>query len=775
MKLRLGLLFSLLCWGSLAHAAITPFTVTDIRLEGLQRVEPGNVFRNFPISTGDLVSQYDLTRASRQLFGSGYFDDVELLRDGDVLVLRLKERPAVSLIRLDGNKVIKDKDLLDGLKQSGLQEGEVFKRATLDRIQLDLQRLYVAQGRYGADVTADVEQLPGNRVALNIQIREGEVATIQHINVVGNSVFDDQTLSDLFELQLPGFWSFITDDDRYSREKLSGDIERLRSWYLDRGYINFSIDSTQVSISPDKKNVYITINVTEGEQYKVRDVDLAGTLAVSRPELEAELQVAPEQVFSRQRMTDTQERLVRKLGDNGYMFANVSPVPTLHAEDNTVSLRYFIEPGQRTYVRRILIKGNTSTADEVVRQQLVQMEAGLASAERIETSKDRLSRTGYFKTVDVQTRPVPGTSDQVDVEYTVAEQPSGQFTAAIGFSQSDGIILQLGVQQENFFGSGKKVGFNLSNSATLTEYSFNYTDPFYTVDGVSRGFDVFYRERDFDESDVSNYTTDEFGAGVNFGYPINDYERLSFGAGFEAISLNTFANVTADEVETFIGEEGDSYLNWLLRASWSSNHLNRSIFPTSGYSQNLSLEMAVPGSDLGYLKGLYRAEYLQPLNSVENWVLGAGGRIGYADSLGGNSYPFFKNYYAGGLKTVRGYQNNSLGPRDSNNDPFGGNVMLVGSLELIFPTPFIGDQSGWRTLAFMDAGNVYTTECLKIQATSSSHCSEGVDLGDIRYTVGLGLSWLTPVGPLSIALGVPLNDKNSDDTEVFQFALGQTF
>jgi outer membrane protein insertion porin family len=771
MKLRLGLLFSLICWGSLAHAAITPFTVTDIRLEGLQRIEPGNVFRNFPIATGDLVSQYDLTRASRQLFGSGYFDDVELLRDGDVLVLRLKERPSVSLIRLEGNKVIQDKDLLAGLKQSGLQEGEVFKRAALDRIQLDLQRLYVAQGRYGAGVTAEVENLPGNRVALNIDIREGEVATIQHINVVGNRVFDNAELAALFELRLPSFWSFITSDDRYSKEKLSGDLERLRSYYLDRGYINFSIDSTQVSISPDRQNVYITINVTEGDQYRVRDVDLAGTMAVPQAELETELQVESGQVFSRQRMTDSQERLVRKLGDNGYMFANVSPVPTLHDDDHTVSLRYFIEPGQRTYVRRILIKGNTTTADEVVRQQLVQMEAGLASAEKIETSKDRLSRTGYFKSVDVQTRPVPGANDQVDVEYTVAEQPSGQFTAAVGFSQSDGIILQLGVQQDNFFGSGKKVGFNLSNSATLTEYSFNYTDPFYTVDGVSRGFDVFYRERDFDEDDVSSYTTDEYGAGVNFGYPIDDFQRLSFGAGFESISINTF-DTTATEVEQFITEEGDdTYLNGLLRASWSDNHLNRGIFPTRGYTQSLSLEAAVPGSDLSYMKGQYRAEFFQPLNSVENWVLGAGGRIGYADSLGGNSFPFFKNYYAGGLKTVRGYKNNSLGPRDSNDDPFGGNVLAVGSMELIFPTPFISDQSGWRTLAFLDAGNVYSTDCL----SGSANCSEGIDLGDIRYSVGVGLSWLTPVGPLSVALAVPLNDQGEDDTEFFQFALGQTF
>ncbi|NVK42215.1 MAG: outer membrane protein assembly factor BamA [Oceanospirillaceae bacterium] len=770
MKRRLGLFFSLLCWGTLARAAISPFTVTDIRLEGLQRVEPGSVFRNFSIASGDLVTEYELSRATRELFETGNFDDIQLFRDGDVLVVRLTERPAVSLIRLEGNKVVKDEALMAGLKQSGLQEGEVFKRAALDRIQLELQRLYVAQGRYGAGVETEVEELPGNRVALNIDITEGSVASIQHINIVGNKVFSDDELKELFELQLPNMWSFITDSDRYSREKLAGDQERLRSWYLDRGYINFSIDSTQVSISPDRQHVYITINVTEGEQFKIREVDLAGNLAVPETNLESELSFEPGDVFSRQEMTDIQTRLQRVLGDGGYMFANVSPVPTLHEEDNSVSLRYFIEPGQRTYVRRILIKGNTTTADEVLRQQLTQMEAAVASAEKIEQSKQKLSRTGYFKTVDVETRPVPGTNDQVDVEYTIEEQPSGQFTAAVGFSQSAGIIFQLGVQQDNFFGSGKQVGFNFSNSETLTEYSFNYTDPFYTVDGVSRGFNFFYRERDYDEDDVSSYTTDEYGAGINFGYPIDDFQRLSFGAGFENIEINTFDS-TAQEVGDFIDEEGDSYLDWLLKATWSDNHLNRGLFPTSGYNQSLTAEVAIPGSDLSYFRTQYRGEYYLPLNTTETWVVSASGRLGYGDSFGSNNYPFFKNYYAGGLNSVRGFENNSLGPRDSNDDSFGGNVLTLGSLELIFPTPYLDDNTSWRTLAFVDAGNVFTTDCLG----GTGDCTEGLELDEIRYSAGLGLSWLTPVGPLSISLAMPLNDRKDDETEVFQFSLGQSF
>ncbi len=769
MKRKLGLFFVSMLWMAQAQAAALPFEVNDIRLEGLQRVEPGVVFRNFPVTAGDQLTRSQLSDAVRQLFKSGYFADVEADRDGDVLVLKLQERPSVALISIEGNDVIKEEDLLNGLKQSGLQEGDVFRRSALDQISLDLLRVYTSQGRYGADIHTDVEPLSGNRVQLNITINEGQVATIQHINIVGNTVFSDEELKELFSLKLPNFWSFYTKSDRYAREKMTGDLERLRSWYLDRGYINFNIDSAQVSITPDKEHVYITVGISEGEQYSVRDVSVAGEMVVPQDVMQQVLPIEAGEIFSRKDMTQGQDKLVRLLGDEGYMFANVSPVPELH-DDNTVSIKYFVEPGKRTYVRRINIKGNTRTADEVIRRELEQMEAGIVSSEDIERSKVRLDKTGYFKSVNVETRPVPGTDDQVDLEYSVEEQQSGQFTASVGFSQNDGLILDLGVQQDNFLGSGKKVGFNISNSSTRTEYSFNYLDPYFTVDGVSRGFNVYYRERDYEEDDISSYTADEAGGGITFGYPIDDYQRLSFSGDVEFIQLNTY-NSTAEEVKSFINDEGDHFVNWKLTAGWSDNRLNRGFFPTRGYAQGASIEMAVPGSDLSYLRAQYNNKWYRPLNEDETWVFSLRSRAGYGDSLGDNSYPFFKHFYAGGLKTVRGYANNSLGPQDSNEDPFGGNLMLTGSAELIFPMPFMADKSAWRSLVFLDAGNVYSTDCL----ASQINCSDDVDLGELRYSVGMGISWLTPIGPLSVSLGMPLNDQENDDTEVFQFALGQTF
>ncbi len=777
MKRKLGLFFVSMLWMAQAQAAALPFEVNDIRLEGLQRVEPGIVFRNFPVAAGDQLTRSQLSDAVRELFKSGYFADVQAEREGEVLVLKLQERPSVALINIEGNDVIKEEDLLNGLKQSGLQEGDVFRRAALDQISLDLLRVYTSQGRYGADIQTEVEPLSGNRVQLNININEGQVATIQHINIVGNTVFSDEELKELFSLKLPNFWSFYTKSDRYAREKMTGDLERLRSWYLDRGYINFNIDSAQVSITPDKQHVYITVGISEGEQFTVRDVSVAGEMVVPQDVMQQTLTVEPGEVFSRKQMTQSQEKLVRLLGDEGYMFANVSPVPETH-DDNTVSIKYFVEPGKRTYVRRISIKGNTRTADEVIRRELEQMEAGIVSSQDIERSKVRLDKTGYFKSVNVETRPVPGTDDQVDLEYAVEEQQSGQFTASVGFSQNDGLILDLGVQQDNFLGSGKKVGFNISNSSTRTEYSFNYLDPYYTVDGVSRGFNLYYRERDYEEDDISSYTADEAGGGVTFGYPIDDYQRLSFSGDIEFIQLNTYRQ-TAQEVVDFIDEEGDSFLNWKLTAGWSDNHLNRGFFPTRGYAQGASLEMAIPGSDLSYIRAQYNNKWYRPINEDETWIFSLRGRAGYGDSLGDSRYPFFKHFYAGGLKTVRGYANNSLGPLDSGDptvandegDPFGGNLMLTGSAELIFPMPFMADKSAWRSLVFLDAGNVYSTDCLSTQ----SNCSDNVDLGDLRYSVGMGISWLTPIGPLSVSLGVPLNDKENDDTEVFQFALGQTF
>lgn len=774
MKNKFGLVLGLVLWAGNVNAAFVPFQVQDIRLEGIQRVEPGIVFRNFPIASGDTVSEASLVEATKQLFKSGYFEDIKIGQEDGYLIITVKERPSISLIKLDGNKVIKDEDLLKGLTQSGLREGDVFKRSTLDQIQQDLLRLYVGQGRYSAAIDTEVESLPGNRVALNIDIKEGSVASIQHINIIGNSVFEDEELKKLFSLKLPSFWSFYTKDDRYAREKLSGDLERLRSHYMDRGYVNFAIDSTQVSITPDKKNVFITVNIHEGGQYTIRDVDVSGDLVVAEEDLKSAIKLEQGQTFSRKAMTDAQDTMTRMLGDKGYMFANISPVPSVHEEDKSVSLKYFVDSGKQTYVRRINVRGNSRTADDVVRREMQQMEAAIVSISSIEKTKQKLERTGYFRSVNLETAPVAGTDDQVDLNYTVEEQQSGQFTASIGFSQSDGIILDFGVQQDNFFGSGKKVGFNLANSATRKEASFNYLDPYFTVDGVSRGFDIFYRKSDFEENDVSSYSLDEFGGGVTFGYPIDDFQRLSFSLGVENIEVKTNEARPVEEIQSYIDTAGGEYLNVKGTLAWSNNHLNRSIFSTSGYSHQASVEVSVPGSDLSYYKASYQTKFYLPLSDDASWVLGLKGRLGYAQSYGDNAYPFFKHFFAGGLRTVRGYKNNSLGPRDSNDDPFGGNVMAVGGAELIFPLPFIESQSSWRSLFFVDGGNVFATECLN-SASSSSFCVEGIKFEELRYSAGMGVSWLSPMGPLSFSVGKALNEKSDDETEIFQFSLGQSF
>jgi len=776
MKRGTRFLAALSLLGAMAQNA-QAFPVADIRLEGLQRVAPGIVFRNFPVNTGDDIGAEELAGAIRKLFASGYFDDIQVARDGDALVLQLHERPAISKIRIDGNDVIEDEDLLKGLKESGLQEGDVFKRATLEKIRTDLVRVYAAQGRYGAEISTEVEQVGGNRVALNINVNEGKVATIAHVNITGNTVFDNDTLIDLFTLRESNFWSFYKKDDVYARQKLAADLERLTSKYMDAGYINFAVESAQVSITPDRKHIYITVNITEGEQYHVSDVNLAGNMVVPEVELAQLIKIENGQLFSRRAMTDGREAVVRRLGEDGYMFANVTPIPEVNDSDRTVSIRYLIDPGKRTYVRRINIKGNTRTSDLVIRQRMQQMEGAIASTTDIDRSKLKLDRTGFFKTVAVNTVPVPGTDDQVDLEYSVEEQQSGSFGASVGFSQDSGIILNLSVTQDNFLGSGNKVSFAVTNTDSTTEYSFSHLNPYYTVDGVSRGYNLYYRSRDFDEDDVSSYTTDEVGAGLNFGYPIDDNQRLNFGANVEMVSVNT-ATQTPQEIIDFVANEGNDYLNFIAKASWNDNTLNKGLFPTEGYSQGLSFELSVPGSDLSYYRTNYNMKYYYPISEDHDWVMSFRGRMGYAGDLGGNEYPFYKNFFAGGLRSVRGFKANTLGPKDTpqagsseSPDAFGGNVLLAGSAEIIFPMPFIEDQSSWRTLLFVDAGNVFDTSC----PSSSVNCQEGIEFDEIRYSAGFGLSWITPIGPLSIAIGTPLNDKSGDDTEVFQFALGQTF
>ncbi len=843
--------------------ALAQTRINDIRVEGLQRIAAETVFSALPINVGDVMTPQAVAKSSRALFATGNFDDIRIGLDDDVLVVHVVERPAISKINIEGNKALATDALLDGLKGAGLAEGQVFKRATLENMRMELTRQYVSQGRYDAGIETDVVAEPRNRVSISINIDEGSTASIKHINIVGNSVFDDETLLDEFELKPSGFFSFFSSSDKYAREKLKGDLEKLNSYYLDRGYLRFNTDSIQVSISPDRKSVYITINVTEGDKYTVSGAELSGDLVLPEDDLKRFVLVREGQVFSQALVTSTEEFLVKRLGNEGYNFAKVRGIPEVEEEQGTVALKFFVDPGKRTYVRRISFEGNARTADEVLRREMRQMEAAPASADKIELSRVRLERLGYFKEAKVDTLEVPGSDDLIDLTYTVEEQSSGSLGASVGFSQDSGLLLSANIQQNNFLGTGKQVGFGVSRSDFLTSASFNYLDPYFTEDGVSRGFSVFYRATDFEEVNVASYTTDTYGTSVNFGYPISETERLGFEFGYSLTSieagvravkeiktsprifdavdhyfvstrdpesgrytvaevLEDIANLPDDALTEsnepgFLDEYGDEFGNFTAGLSWRQSTLNRGLLATRGASQSLSLEASIPGSDLEYYRLTYNGQLYVPLSN--NFTLRFKTELGYGDGYGNlDKLPFYEHFYAGGFSSVRGFRSNTLGPRsspadiyrisqaatavdDSGNatalsaqaayvldpitgkltvdtasslgdeaDPFGGNVLMEGSIELLFPLPFVKDQRSVRSGLFLDAGNVFSTSCSSTQVNCSSP-----DADELRYSVGFGVTWITGFGPLTFSLGRALNDEKIDETEIFQFSLGRTF
>ena len=778
MKIKtIGLAALLLTAAPAALAA--PFEISDIRVEGLQRVSPASVFNAFPVSAHETVDDRELAEASQQLFDTGLFDDIELLRDGDVLIVNVVERPTIASIELDGNSQVSDDDLRKGMTEAGLAEGQVLQRSTLDEVQRELERLYQSQGRYSASIDTNVEELDNNRVEVDIDINEGAVAKIQKINFVGNQDFDDETLRDLFALEdKPGWFLGWFSDDEYSRDKLSGDLETLRSFYLDRGYVNFDIRSSQVSISPDKSKIFITINVDEGQRYKLDEIRFAGDLKIGEDKARELVTATPGEYYSQSAMTESAEALRQRLGAEGFAFAEVDSVPETDAQDGTVDVTFRVEPGRRAYVRRINFVGNTTTQDEVLRREMTQMEGAPASTDQISQSRERLERLGFFRTVDVETRPVADHPDQLDVTYNVEEQPSGSVSASLGYSQSAGVIYGAALSQNNFLGTGNRVNVNAQKGDYFTNLNFGFTDPYWTLDGISRGYNVYYRETDYEDfDDISAYSSDALGGSINFGYPINELSRLNFGVGVEDLSLETYRD-TPLEIIQYTEDEGEDFLNYKLTARWTRNNLNRGIMPTAGSYQRLSLETAVPGSDTQYYKTRYEAQKLFEFRP--EWSLKFSTNLGYADTVGDDAYPFYENFYSGGLGSVRGFSSNTLGPNttprnDGDDDTLGGNVLVEGSAELIYPFPWVEDRRSLQTSVFFDAGNTYLTECYDVPAGESSNCSSGVDLGELRYSVGLGLSWLTPVGPLTFSVAKPISDEDGDDTQVFQFSLGQTF
>ena len=866
MITRIGLFLALALVLMAPPAFAETFIIADIRVEGLQRVSAGTVFAALPVAVGDVVDDKTIRAASRSLFATGNFDDIRIGREGNVLVVVVVERPSISEINIEGNKAIETEALLDGLKGAGLAVGQVFQRSTLEGMQLELQRQYVQQGRYDANIETEVIPEPRNRVTVNINVDEGTVAAIKHINVVGNQAFTDEEIAELFELQTTGWLSFFSNDDKYSKEKLTGDLEKLKSFYMDRGYLAFTIDSTQVSVSPDMKEVYITANITEGEIYSISSVDLSGDLVLPEADLKRFVLVSEGQIFSQQLVTSTEEYMTRRLGNDGYNFAKVTGIPEVNEDDNTVAMKFFVDPGKRTYVRRIDFKGNMKTADDVLRREMRQMESAPASAANIEQGRVRLERLGYFSKATVETKEVPGHDDLIDAEYTVEEQSSGSIGASVGYAQDAGIILGLNVQQDNFLGTGKRIGLALNSSAYQDLYNFSYTNPYFTEDGVSRGFNIFYRSTDLSEINVASYSTDTVGGNINFGYPIKETQRLgfSFGASNTEVTAGRFAvqeiqgsprlessvddwfvntlrpdgTYSAVEVlqpidtlppefeiqplqEGFLDVNGNEFLNYTVTSSWSQSTLNRGRLATRGTANTVALEVSVPASDLEFYKLTYNGEIYFPVPLLSpSWSLRLHSELGFGDGWGDtNGLPFYENFFAGGFGSVRGYQSNTLGPRSTpavpysvlqpvtkidangnplefggpkgnefgyvylpavgklglqqpidNGDPFGGNVLVVGGAELIFPLPFVKDQNSLRTAFFMDAGNVFSTDC----GATQLNC-DNVDLGQLRYSLGVGLTWITGFGPLTFSLAKPFNEGEYDQDEMFQFTLGRGF
>lgn len=764
--------------GASRAALAVSFEVSDIRVEGLQRVSAGTVFNALPISARDSVDDEAISRAGRALFATGLFDDVTLGRDGDVLVIDVEERPSITEINIDGNSQIPEDSLREGLSESGLSEGQVLQRSTLEEMQRELERVYQSQGRYSANIDSAVEPLGQNRVRVDIDIDEGSVARIRQINIVGNEAFSDETLREQFELDdRPGWFFGWFSSDQYSREQLQGDIDRLRAWYLDRGYVNFSVDSTQVSISPDQSSIYVTINVDEGGRYRLGEIDFAGDLQIPEERARSLVEAESGDIFSQSALTASAEALRQALGAEGFAFAQIDAVPRVRPDSDLVDVDFEINPGRRAYVRRINFRGNTTTADEVLRREMTQLEGAPASTDAISESQQRLERLGFFRSVEVNTQPVADTPDQLDVTYNVEEQPSGSISASLGFAQSEGLIYGASLSQRNFLGSGNRVDVGAQTSEYYTNLRFSFTDPYWTLDGISRGYNLYYRATDYEDADISTYSTDAFGGGVSFGYPISDLSRLNFGLNLESLSVESYDD-SPSEIVQFIDREGEDFNTYSLSLGWTRNNLNRGIMPTAGSYQNASVDLAA--GDTSFYKLRYRGQKLFPIQT-EEWAVKLRSELGYAESFGGtDNLPFYENFYAGGLGSVRGFQSNTLGqPTTARNsgddDTLGGNILIEGAVELIFPTPFIEDRRQVQTSFFIDAGNTYLSDCYPVEPGRNSPCSAGVDMGDLRYSAGLGLSWLTPVGPLTFSVARPLGEQDGDDTQFFQFSLGQTF
>ena len=743
--------------GAAGAQSLQPFTVKDIRVEGLQRTEPGTIFSYLPVKVGEVMNEEKGQAALRALYATGFFSDVRLEVEGDVLVVFVQERPAVAQIDFSGMREFEPDAVRKVLRENGLAEGRIFDRSVLENAEQELKRQYLSRGLYAAEIQTTVTPLERNRVGINIAVTEGEVAKIRGINIVGAEAFRESELLDLFVLRTPGWLTWYTKHDRYAREKLSADLETLRAHYQNRGYLDFAIESTQVSITPDRRDIYITVNVNEGERYTVSDVQLSGQTLVPREELEPLIQLKPGDVFSREKLAASTKAISDRLGNDGYAFANANAIPNVDKEKRTVAFTIVIDPGRRVYVRRIDVAGNSKTRDEVVRREMRQLEGSFYDASKIQLSRRRIDRTGYFSDVTVETQPVEASPDQVDVLYTVRERPTGALLLGVGFSSVERFAVSASIRQANAFGTGKFISANVNSGRVNTVYALSYNDPYYTVDGVSQGFDLYKRETDASSLSVGPYSTDALGGGVKFGYPVSETSSVDVGLNLESVKLTTFANSPLRYIE-FTNEFGNQYEYAALTAGWQRDTRDSVIVTTAGTFTRVGLELA--GGDLQYYRLGFQHQRFYPLSRT--YTLMFRGDVGYADGLNDRPVPFFKAYFAGGPDSVRGYRAFSLGPRDTAGNALGGNTKVTGAVELLFPMPGATAEQSLRLAAFVDAGQVYAA-------------GAKVDLGELRYAGGIALQWLSPFGPLRLSIAHPLNRKPGDEVQRLQFTFGTGF
>src|SRR5688500_4388158 len=746
-----------LAWAGAAAQGFEPFVVKDIRVEDLQRTEPGTVFSYLPVKVGEAMAEQKAQAALRALYATGFFADVRLETENGVLVVFVQERPAVAQIDFAGMKEFEPEAVRKVLREQGLAEGRIFDRSVLGNAEQELKRQYLSRGLYGAEVQTTVTPLERNRVGINIAVTEGEVAKIRGINIVGAQAFRESELLGLFVLRTPGWLTWYTKHDRYARDKLAADLETLRSYYQNRGYLDFTIESTQVSITPDRRDIYITVNINEGERYTVSDVRLSGQMLVPREELQKLLQLKPGDVFSREKLAASTKAIADRLGNDGYAFANANAIPEVDKDKRTVAFNVVIDPGRRVYVHRIDVAGNTRTRDEVIRRELRQFEGAYYDASKIQLSRRRIDRTGFFSEVTVDTQPVEGSADQIDVTYTVKERPTGSLLVGIGFSSVEQFAVSASLRQSHAFATGKFVSATVNSGRVNTVYALSYHNPYYTIDGVSQGFDVYKRETDASSLSVAPYSTDALGGGVKFGYPISETTTVDFGVNLESVKLTTFAN-SPQQYLSFVESFGNEYRSGALTSGWQRDTRDSVILTTAGNFMRASAELA--GGDLKYYRLNYQHQWFYPLS--RDYTLMLRGDLGYAGGLSTRPLPFFKAFFVGGPDSVRGYEAFSLGPRDINGDAIGGRTKVVLGAEFLFPMPGATREQSLRLAAFLDSGQAYGQ-------------GEKVDLGELRYSPGIALSWLSPFGPLRLAIGHPLNAKRGDEVQRLQFTFGTGF